>query len=259
MTALSIHDIVVRAGDATLVDGASLAVARGELVALIGANGSGKTTLARAALGLIKTERGTSSLSGQTVTAMTPSERARACAYLPQSRTTAWPIRVRDAVALGRFAYGANIARLRGADADAVTRAIAACDLGRMAERSVDTLSGGEGARVHIARALASEAPALIADEPTAALDPLHAWTTMRLIADFVERGGAALVVLHDLTLAARFASRIAVMKSGRILIDAAPAEALSAETLRAAFGVESEAISAGGVAAPVVTGPARG
>ena len=156
-------------------------------------------------------------VEGEHTAAMTPRRRARQLAYLPQNRPLAWPSPVRDVVALGRFAHGAVLGRLRGADRTAVERALAACDLQQLAGRSTATLSGGELARVHCARAFAAEAPLLIADEPVAELDPYHQFRVMDLIRAFVTEGGGALVVLHDLTLASRYASRLIWMKGGRI------------------------------------------
>ncbi|MEL7488835.1 MAG: ABC transporter ATP-binding protein, partial [Pseudomonadota bacterium] len=159
----------------------------------------------------------------------------------PQIRPLAWPNTVRDVVALGRYAHGAALGRLGGADADAVNRAIAACNLGALAGRRADTLSGGELARMHCARAFAAEAPLLVADEPTAALDPRHQFRILDLIADFVARGGGALVVLHDVEMAARYASRLIWMKDGRIIADGAPASTLNAERMETVYGVRAQ------------------
>ena len=169
---------------------------------------------------------------------MSPQRRARHLAYLPQSRPLAWPNPVRDVVALGCFSHGAALGRLRGADRDAVERALASCDLDEMAGRSTATLSGGELARVHCARAFAAEAPLLIADEPVAELDPYHQFRVMDLIRAFVDAGGGALVVLHDVTLAARYASRLIWTKNGRIVVDGPPTETLTAARLAEIYGV---------------------
>ena len=143
-------------------------------------------------------------------------------------------------VALGRFAHGAALGRLRGADRDAVERALASCDLDDMAERSTATLSGGELARVHCARAFAAQAPLLVADEPVAELDPYHQFRVMDLIGSFVDAGGGALVVLHDIMLAARYANRLIWMKNGRIVADGPPAGTLTATRLAEIYGVRS-------------------
>ncbi len=189
-------------------------------------------------IGLAALESGLAQIDGQDTADMQPRERARQLAYLPQNRPLAWPNPVRDVVALGRFSHGAALGRLRGEDLRAVDRALASCDLDKLARRSTSTLSGGELARVHCARAFAAEAPLLIADEPVADLDPYHQFRVMDLIRDFVDSGGGALVVLHDVVLARRYADRFLWMKDGRIVADGSPAETLSAERLAQIYGV---------------------
>ena len=240
MTELVAKDLSLKVKDATLVDAANFRLARGELVALLGPNGAGKTSLIRASLGLEKPTSGAATVGGEDTQHLSPIDRARSIAYLPQIRPLAWPNTVRDVVALGRFSHGAALGRLRGPDADAVENAIVACDLSHLAHRSADTLSGGELARMHCARAFAAEAPLLIADEPTAALDPRHQFRIMELIADFVRQGGGALVVLHDIALAARYASRLIWMKGGRIVADGPPSETLTSEQLKDIYGIRA-------------------
>jgi len=240
VTDLIVTDLSVNVSDATLVERATFRLAPGELVVLLGPNGAGKTSLIRASLGLEKRSVGTATLGGENTADLSPIARARRVAYLPQIRPLAWPNTVRDVVALGRFSHGAALGRLKGQDAEAVERAIKACDLSHLADRSTDTLSGGELARMHCARAFAAEAPLLIADEPTAALDPRHQFRILDLIADFVTQGGGALVVLHDLELAARYASRLIWMKHGRIIADGSPSETLTAERLEDIYGIRA-------------------
>ena len=167
-------------------------------------------------------------------------QRARRISYLPQRRPMAWPNKVKDIVALGRYAHGAALGRLRSADAKAVQDALSRCDLNQLAERSVDSLSGGELARVHFARTIAARAPLLIADEPTAALDPKHQLGIATLVRNFVDAGGGALVVLHDVALAARFADRLIWMCNGTIVAEGPPGESLTAETMAAIYGVRA-------------------
>ena len=240
MTELACLALTVARDGAILVDGASFRLRTGELVALLGPNGAGKTTLLRAALGLAPPTSGTATLGGNDTAALSPRERARRASYLPQRRPLAWPSPVRDVVALGRFSHGAALGRLGDADRRAVARALESCALTAMADRATDTLSGGELARVHFARAFAAETPLLVADEPVAALDPQHQHRTMELVRSFVDTGGGALVVLHDVTLAARFADRLLWMRGGRIVADGAPADTLSAERLAEVYGVRA-------------------
>lgn len=240
MADLAAANLSVRLGGADIVRNASFRVGGGEVVALIGPNGAGKTSLIRAALGLVRPTSGGAMLDGENVATLPPAARARRVAYLPQVRPLAWPGRVRDIVALGRFAHGAAPERLSQADADAVARALDACALTALANRAADTLSGGERARMHIARALAAGAPLIVADEPTAALDPLHQFAVMTLLRRFREEGGGALVVLHDIGLAARFADRLLWMREGRIVADGSPNRTLTPDRMAEIYGVRA-------------------
>jgi len=238
-------NISITAGAASLLRGVDLHLQSGELVALLGPNGAGKTTLLRTALGFLKPKTGTVTLGGDNVQALSSIDRARRVAYLPQTRPLAWPNIVRDVVALGRYSHGARLGRLGQEDATAVESAIAACDISHLAMRKMDTLSGGELARVHCARAFAAQAPLLVADEPVAALDPRHQYRVMSLIRDYVhgnhtsQRG--ALVVLHDISLAARNADRLIWMKDGKILANGTPQDTLTPERLAQVYGVNAQ------------------
>lgn len=240
MTSLIAKSLSLSADDKSLVHEASFELSQGELLVVLGPNGAGKTSLIRGLLGLLKGTSGSATLDGQQTLDLAPAERARSVAYLPQIRPLAWPNQVRDIVALGRFSHGASLGRLSKTDAEAVDRAIAACDLGHLAKRSADTLSGGELARVHCARAIAAQAPLLIADEPTAALDPRHQFRILDLIKTYVEDGGGALLVLHDIELAARYATRLIWMKDGRILADGSPEDTLTTERLADVYGISA-------------------
>ncbi len=240
MTELCAKNVTVSVGRATLVEAVSFSLRSGEFVALLGPNGAGKTTLLRATLGLGPLSAGSATLDGTTTAGLSSVERARRVGYLPQVRPLAWPNTVRDVVALGRFAYGAALGRLRAKDAEAVERAVAACDLADLAHRRTDTLSGGELARVHCARAFAAETPLLVADEPTAALDLRHQFQVMALLRHFVDAGGGVLVVLHDVGLAVRFADRLLWMKDGAILADGPPEETLTVDRIRTVYGMQA-------------------
>ncbi|MEM7329174.1 MAG: ABC transporter ATP-binding protein [Pseudomonadota bacterium] len=241
MTELVAEHLTVTAKDTVLVADASLRLARGELVILLGPNGAGKTSLLRACLGLTRPSSGHATLAGEDTVRLNPMQRARSMAYLPQIRQLAWPNIVRDVVALGRFSHGAALGRLRGEDAAIVDRAIQDCDLAHLANRQADTLSGGELVRMHCARVFATQAPLLIADEPIAALDPRHQFRILDLISGFVKNGGGALVVLHDIGLAARYASRLIWMQNGRIVADGPPAETLTQERIETVYDVSAK------------------
>ena len=240
MSRLAVQGVAWRQGGRAIVDAASFALGPGELVALLGPNGAGKTSLVRLALGLLRPDQGAVTIDDVDVARLGAAERARRIGYLPQQRPLAWPAQVRDIVALGRFAHGGALGRLGGADAAAVARALAASDVAHLAGRAADTLSGGEMARVHLARALAADAPLLVADEPIAALDPRHQHDVMALFRGFADRGGGALVVLHDLALAARYADRLIWMKDGRIEADGPTAATLTSARVADIYGVRA-------------------
>jgi len=237
MTDLQLHNISI----ASRLKDASLSLNCGELVVILGPNGAGKTTLLKAAMGLMKPDSGQVIYSDTDSAKLSAIERAKRISYLPQIRPMAWPNIVRDIVALGRYSHGASLGHLKGQDKIAVNAALTACDLEQLSERRVDSLSGGELARVHCARAFAAQAPLLIADEPVAALDPRHQFRIMDLIRDFVAQGGGALVVLHDVGLAAQYADRLIWMKDGRIIANGPPKDTLTAERLADIYSVSAQ------------------
>ncbi|MGR3780192.1 MAG: ABC transporter ATP-binding protein [Albimonas sp.] len=234
MSLLTLRDLCVRLGRRTVVQPTTLEIGPGELVGLVGPNGAGKSSLMRAALGLLPAA-GFSSLS-----ALPAPERARAAAWLPQSREIAWPVSVETLVALGRHPRRAPGAPLSPADRAAIAEAMARMDVARFAERPATELSGGEQARVLIARALAQAAPLTLADEPAAGLDPAHQLACMGAFAELAAEGRSAVVSLHDLGLAARFCTRLVMLHAGRVVADGPPAEVLTAESLREVYGIES-------------------
>jgi iron complex transport system ATP-binding protein len=231
--------VVVRFGEALIVDGAALDLHSGELVVLIGPNGAGKTTLMRALAGLVPTE-GRIDIDGTSLATLTVRERARRIAYLPQGHVVHWPMPVADVVALGRYPYADALSTFSEADRQAIKKAMAATGTEVFAERAVTTLSGGERARVALARALAGEAPILLADEPTVSLDPRHQLVVMGLLRQAAHDGSAVLAIGHDLALAARFADRIVIMERGRLVADGEPREVLTVERIASVFGVEA-------------------
>ena len=217
----------------------NFAVRGGELVILLGPNGVGKSTLVQASLGLVKAQTGTVMLDGCDVLCMPPVERSRSIAYLPQAKQLAWPLRVRDAVSLGRYPHTGARGALAQADWIIVGEALEDCDLEDLADRRVDRLSGGELARVHVARAFSTHAKIIVADEPTGSLDPRQAFAFMNLIRNFVTDGGGALIVTHDLALAHRFADRLLWMHDGHIVADGSPNETLTPERCAEVLGVD--------------------
>jgi iron complex transport system ATP-binding protein len=248
---LAANDVRVRLGAAMIVQYASLSLRGGELVALVGPNGAGKTTLMRALAGLVPAD-GAITLGGKPLAALNPRERARAVAYLPQGHIFHWPMSVESIVMLGRAPHADVFSSTSPEDRAAVAHALATTETDNFAQRPVTTLSGGEKARVALARALATQAPVLLADEPTASLDPRHQLTVMELLRQTANTGGAVLAIMHDLTLAARFADRVLVMDRGRIVADGPPDEALSAGRLASVFGIEAATVLVGDKRVPI-------
>lgn len=229
--------LTVRRGARAIVTDASLALNAGELTVLAGPNGAGKTTLARALAGLIPSQ-GDISLDGTLLPAMSARARARALAYLPQGHEFHWPMSVEHIVALGREPHADPFSQVTPQDRTAILDAMEATSTDTLATRIVTTLSGGERARVALARALATQASVLIADEPIASLDERHQLIVMELLRDIAHRGAAVLAIIHDLTLAARFADRVILMNEGRIIANDAPVAALTPERIAQIFNI---------------------
>jgi len=215
----------------------------GELVALAGPNGAGKSTLLRLLLGLHAPSAGGVALGGTPLPALGRREIARRAALLPQDSPFDLPLTVRDVVALGRLPHLGRFEPEREEDARAVERALDLTDTAALAGRRVTELSGGERHRVHLARALAQEAPVLLLDEPVAGLDLSHQLQALDLLRAVVDEGprAGALIALHDLSLAARRCDRMLLLAAGRLRADAPPAEVLTPETLARFFNVRAE------------------
>jgi iron complex transport system ATP-binding protein len=223
---------------AASLDGVSLRVAAGECVSIVGPNGAGKTTLLRALLGLVATSRGRAEVLGRDARAWPRDELARVVSVVAQREEPAFPLTVREAVEMGRYPH-LGAWRAPGArDRDAVMRALRRTDVAGLADRWVETLSGGEWQRVRIARALAQEPRALVLDEPTASLDLRHEMEVFELVADLARRDGlAALVVSHHINVAARFADRLVLLAEGRVVAAGEPGRVLEPERVEAVFG----------------------
>jgi len=229
---LSLRNLSAARGPCDVLRDVSLEIAAGEFVGLIGPNGAGKTTLMRAALGLM-TARGQSSLA-----MLDRLSRARAVAWMPQQREIAWPVSVETLIALGRSPHRAPGQKPGPADHAAVDSAIARMGLNSFRHRSANQLSGGEQARVLIARALAQDTPLLMADEPAAGLDPASQITLMELFAEQASEGRAVLASMHDLGLAVRHCTRLLVLHRGQLVADGPAEQVLTADLLAEVFQI---------------------
>ena len=232
-----------------VLKGVDLAAAPGQLTAVLGANGAGKTTLLRALAGLIPISAGEIRLEQRPLRAWARGNLARSLAYLPQERTLHWALSARNVVALGRLPHQTLGQRESATDGAAIAAAIAAMDIAAFIARPVLELSGGEKARVLLARALAQEPQVLLADEPVAGLDPAHQLALFHHLTAVAAGGRTVLVALHDLSLAARFCHNIVLLKAGRGLAAGAPADVLTREHLISAYGIRAEYRTIDGIA----------
>src|SRR5256885_6892153 len=231
------NGIAARFGKTSVLEGVDFAVRPGEMVGLIGPNGSGKTTLLRILANLRAPEEGRVHYDGRTAAEVGRSELARQIAYLAQGGTVHWQMRVETLIALGRLPHRRPFQGLDRADRDAIERAMVAADVIPFRLRTMSEVSGGERMRILLARALAVEAAMLLADEPIAALDPLHQLQVMELLHG-ITRDRGVLVVLHDLLLAARFCDRLVLLAHGGVLMDGPPGKVLTDANIAEAYGV---------------------
>ncbi|MBM7460960.1 heme ABC transporter ATP-binding protein [Rhodococcus coprophilus] len=221
-------------GPREILRGVNLEVRVGEVVALVGPNGAGKSTLLAALTGDLPITRGSVEVDGRPLGDWSPLALARRRAVLPQQHAVGFPFTARQVVQMGRAAWS----RTQRADEDdrVVADAFATCDVGHLADRPFPALSGGERARVALARVLAQDTETLLLDEPTAALDIGHQESVMQVVRDRADRGHAVVVVLHDLGLAAAYADRICVLERGLIVADGPPTSVLTEELLASVY-----------------------
>ena len=216
--------------------GVSVALDKGELVAVVGPNGSGKTTLLRALLGSQHLEAGAVEVEGRPLEQWRPRELARVVGVVTQREEILFSLTVRETVELGRYAHLGPLAGPRDTDHTAVAQALQRADVFGLAERRTDTLSGGEWQRVRVARALAQNPRALLLDEPTVALDIRHEMEVFELVRKLAGQGIGTLLVTHHLNLAARYADRMLLLNRGSVVAEGPPPEVLRSEVVSAVF-----------------------
>jgi len=230
---IALEAVSASIGQRPVLSEVSVAVAAGEVVALCGPNGAGKSSAIRAACGLLVPSSGTVRLGNDPIRTLDAPERAARIAYLPQDRRIAWNMPAIEIAGLGSPFLAGDEARRRALEA------LAEMEAEHLADRGVAEMSGGERARVLIARTLATRARALTLDEPVAGLDPEAQYLVMDRLRTRAAGGHAVLVSLHDLSLAAEYADRIVVLDGGRVVADASPPEALSAQVLADVFRID--------------------
>ncbi|MGQ4431427.1 MULTISPECIES: heme ABC transporter ATP-binding protein [unclassified Streptomyces] len=218
----------VQLGGREVLHGVSVSVRAGEVLALVGPNGAGKSTLLGALAADVQPVAGVVRLSGRAATAWSAPELALRRAVLPQAATLSFPFTVEDVVRMGRAPHGGDAVE----DEAAVAEAMARAEVTGFASRPFSALSGGERARVALARVLAQRTPLLLLDEPTAALDLRHQELVLRLCRERARAGDAVVVVLHDLALAAAYAHRVAILRAGRVAADGPPEVVFTEELL---------------------------
>lgn len=230
------ESVAVHIGPATLVHDVSIDVAHGELVALVGPNGAGKSTLLSVLAGDRSPSTGAVAFDDRDVRDWTPGDLARRRAVLAQDNQVAFPFRVWEVVEMGRAPWQGRPES--DDDEEAIAQALATCDVAHLTERTFTSLSGGERARVSLARVLAQRTRAVLLDEPTAALDLKHQEDVLRVARSLARAGVAVAVVLHDLSLAAAYADRIAVMGRGRLAALGSPADVLTPALIERVYGL---------------------
>jgi iron complex transport system ATP-binding protein len=239
-TSLMIERLSVPGAGCHLIGDLSACFLPGQLVAVIGPNGAGKTTFLRALAGLVPS-KGMIKVDGVDIERQSRGERARLMSYLPQGHQVHWPLRVRDVVALGRFPHGLHdLERAHPTELAIIEHAMARTDVLALADRSIQSLSGGERARVMMARVFAVEAPILLADEPISAFDPRHQLALFDALRMEAKRGVLVIVVTHDLGLAARFADEILLLHRGMMAGCGTPEALLTPERLADIYGIRA-------------------
>jgi iron complex transport system ATP-binding protein len=235
---IAFRGVVVRYPGAVVdaVRGVSLEAASGKLTAVVGPNGSGKSTLVRTLIGRVPLGAGAIDIDGVSVIGLPNDERARRVAVVAQREDLAFPMLVSEYVALGRFPHLGLLHAAGAGDRQAIASASAAAGVAALAQRRVDTLSGGEWQRVRLARALAQSAEALVLDEPTAFLDVAHEMAVFELLHRVARTGQAVLLVSHQLNLVARFADHMVLLHRGSVAAAGTPDAVMQADVLEPVY-----------------------
>ena len=237
---LKADGVSIHRGGTCILEGINLALVPGQVLGVLGPNGAGKSTLLSALCAEMKPSYGQVWLDQKPLAHWTGPQRAQRLAVLPQVSHLNFAFTVQEIVAMGRLPHGSG----RERDTQIIQAALEAADASHLHDRSYLALSGGERQRVHLARVMAQLWPGecgqtLLLDEPTSMLDPLHQHTTLQAVSEFARRGGAVMVILHDLNLAARYCDRLLLLDAGRAYALDTPQVVLEPGVLKAVFGLE--------------------
>ncbi|MDG1708034.1 MAG: ABC transporter ATP-binding protein [Emcibacteraceae bacterium] len=224
----------------SILSNISATLNRGEMVGLIGPNGAGKSSLLKSVLGLVNIKSGSIFIDDKDLCELSLKERARQMAYAAQGAPVHWPLTVESIVALGRLPHLNPWQKKSNDDEVAIQNAMERTDCLHLKERSVTTLSGGERARVLLARVLATDTPYVLADEPVAALDPSHQLQVMGILKNLAQSDNGVLVVMHDLNLAMRYCDRIILLNDGQMVGQGTPDIILTDDNLANIFNIRA-------------------
>lgn len=249
---LTARDLAVILAGRRVLSGADATLRRGRVTVILGPNGAGKSTLLKALAGLIHPATGAVAIGAQSVAAMPDRARARCIGYLPQDAAVHWNVTAGEVVALGRVPYRAPFAGPSPADRDRIAAALAATDTAALADRRIAELSGGERARVLLARVLAGEPDWLLADEPLASLDPAHQIDILDRLCGVARQGRGVVLVLHDLAQAARIADDVLLLREGRIVAAGETAAVLTPDCVAAIFDVRVAVLPGSAMMIPI-------
>jgi iron complex transport system ATP-binding protein len=238
--------LCVCAGQTLAVRDVDLALLPGRVTAVLGPNGAGKSSLVRAISGIIAPRSGAITIDGEALSGLEARERARKIGYLPQNGHPAWNVTARELVSLGRLPFRSPFAAATAEDSEAVDEALAATDCLHLATRTIDQMSGGERARVLLARVLAGRPRWIIADEPLANLDPPHQHDVLDRLRAAAAHGTGIILVLHQINAAARAADDAILMAEGRVIAHGTVAETLEPARLETAFGMPFRRVADG-------------
>jgi iron complex transport system ATP-binding protein len=238
-SAIALNAVAVRYPSCVALDGISLELQCGEILAILRPNGAGKSTLLRVMTGVLAPSSGEVRLFGHSVPSMDRREVARQIAFVAQTTDVALGFTVREVVTMGRAPHQGGWMTASEADHALVASAMSRCELATLADRRVETLSGGERKRVAIARALAQEPKVLLLDEPGAFLDVRHQLVLYEMLEHFAAEGMAVALSMHDINAAAQYASRILLLKEGSVVADGVIEQVLTYRRLRETFDAD--------------------